>query len=123
FGVAAVAVDGDRLGVHHRAAVVEREDDRPGRIEAACECCQIGQGHGRPAERDRGQVRGGGERGARGGDCRLLADPALVDGGVVVAIAAVDGGPAGGGEHGAAAGEGKAGRGGGVAVALGGGRW
>ena len=51
--VGAVAVDRHRLGVHQRAAQVERERDRAGLVIAARERRGVLQGHRRRAQRER----------------------------------------------------------------------
>src|SRR5262249_30377810 len=116
--VGGVAVDGDRLGVHQRAVVEQREGDAAGRVEAVGESGYIGQGHGACAQRDRGRGGDGGDRRAGGAVRHLLGSALVPSATVFVAVAAVAGVPLVGAGGRAAAGQGEAGRRrvGGVAV-------
>src|SRR5262249_46228766 len=116
--VGGVAVDGDRLGVHQRAVVEQREGDAAGQIGRAAGRERVGQGDGAGAQRGRDRGGDGGERWGDVADCRLFVGVVVVNGGVVVGVAAVAGVPLVGAGGRAAAGQGEAGRRrvGGVAV-------
>src|SRR5262249_52599393 len=119
-GVGAVAVDGNRLGVHGRGAAVvkEREGDGAGRVEAALQVRGVVERHRRRVERNRGRTRSGGQRRDGGTDRHLFACRPVVADRVVVTVAVVDGVPLVDTNRGAAARQGEAGRRGVGAVAV-----
>src|SRR5262249_45341137 len=106
--VGAVAVDRDRLAVHLRAVVEQREGDGAGRVKAVADSGHIGQGRrGGIVERDRGRGGGGGERRAGVAYPTLFRSVVVVNGGVVVGVAAVAGVPLVGAGGRGAAGQGE----------------
>src|SRR5262249_25473715 len=111
------AVDRDRLGVYQRAAPEQLERDGTGRVIAAGERRRVLQDRrGRVSQRNRGQIGGGGKRGAGRAEHGLLGDAPLVVGGVVVRVAEVAGRPGVGASHRLRGGQRSAGRVAAVAV-------